>query len=233
MRADTPSGPPIRELVEIDASLRSVLCLGVVGAEGVAVRLDAPDVWAEIDRVASALRTHYGGKTPGEIQHLQPARELYRRTGEDPTKLRPSSEALLRRILRGDALYRINSLVDLCNLCALEFLLPIGLYDMDCISGPVLARLGIDDEGYESLGKGRYTVAGRLALFDTRGPFGSPTNDSKRTAITEETRNCLMVIFGPGNYPTARMDSHAKAAAARLREFASPARVEMVVLGGR
>jgi len=164
---------------------------------------------------------------------LQPARELYRRTGEDPTKLRPSSEALLRRILRGEALYRINSLVDLCNLCALEFLLPIGLYDMDRISGPVMARLGIDDEGYESLGKGTYTVAGRLALFDMHGPFGSPTNDSKRTAITEETRHCLMVIFGPGSYPAIRMDGHAHAAIARLREFAQPARVEKVILGGR
>src|SRR6266849_4101847 len=217
MSEEVPSGPSIQELVEIEASLRRVLCLGIVRAEGVAVRLDAPDVWAEIDRVGSAL----------------PARELYRRTGEDPTKLRPSSEALLRRILRGEALYRINSLVDLCNLCALEFLLPIGLYDMDRISGPVMARLGIDDEGYESLGKGTYTVAGRLALFDMHGPFGSPTNDSKRTAITEDTRHCLMVIFGPGSYPAIRMDGHAHAAIARLREFAQPARVEKVVLGGR
>lgn len=233
MSTEAPRGPPIQELVEIEASLRPVLCLGIVRAEGVAVRLDAPDVWAEIDRVGSALRGHYGGKTPGEMPGLQPARELYRRTGEDPTKLRPSSEALLRRVLRGEALYRINSLVDLCNLCALEFLLPIGLYDMDRVSAPVMARLGIADEGYESLGKGRYTVAGRLALFDMHGPFGSPTNDSKRTAITEETRHCLMVIFGPGNYSAIRMDGHAHAAIARLREFAQPARVEKVVLGGR
>jgi DNA/RNA-binding domain of Phe-tRNA-synthetase-like protein len=233
MSTETPSGPPIQELVEIEASLRRVLCLGIVRAEGVAVRLDAPDVWAEIDRVGSALRAHYGGKTPGEMPGLQPARELYRRTGEDPTKLRPSSEALLRRILRGEALYRINSLVDLCNLCALEFLLPIGLYDMNRISAPVMARLGIDDEAYASLGKGTYTVAGRLALFDMHGPFGSPTNDSKRTAITEETRHCLMVIFGPGSYSAIRMDGHAHAAIARLREFAQPARVEKVILGGR
>jgi DNA/RNA-binding domain of Phe-tRNA-synthetase-like protein len=228
-----PFGPPNPTMVEIDAKLRGHLCLGVVRAEGVAVRAEAPDVWAAMDQVAAALRARYAGKAPAEMVELQPARELYRRTGEDPTKLRPSSEALLRRILRGEALYRINSLVDLCNLCALEFLLPIGLYDADRITGPVLIRLGIQGEGYDSLGKGVYAVTGRLALFDTHGPFGSPTNDSRRTAITEETRRCLMVIFGPGNYAAARMDGHAKAATVRLREFAQPALVKTVVLGGR
>src|SRR5712692_5307237 len=162
MSEEVPSGPSIQELVEIEASLRRVLCLGIVRAEGVAVRLDAPDVWAEIDRVGSALRAHYGGKTPGEMPGLQPARELYRRTGEDPTKLRPSSEALLRRVLRGGALSRINSLVDTCNLCSLEFLLPIGLYDADRILGPVTGRLGVEGEGYDSLGKGFYSVTSRL-----------------------------------------------------------------------
>lgn len=220
-------------MVEIDPGLHGMVCLGVVRAEGVAVRAEAPDVWAEIDHVASGLRARYEGKAPAAIPELQPARELYRRTGEDPTKLRPSSEALLRRILRGEALYRINSLVDTCNLCSLEFLLPIGLYDADCISGPALARLGVQGEGYDSLGKGFYAVAGRLALFDARGPFGSPTNDSRRTAITEDTRRCLMVVFGPGTYAAARMGAHTRAAKLRLLEFAQAAQVETAVIGGQ
>src|SRR2546427_7481342 len=133
-------------MIEIDSGLREVVCLGVVRADGVAVAREAPDVWAEIERLAASLRSRYAGKAPGEIPELQPARELYRRTGEDPTKLRPSSEALLRRVLGGRALYRINSLVDTCNLCSLEFLLPIGLYDADRIEGPVTARLGRSEE---------------------------------------------------------------------------------------
>lgn len=220
-------------MVEIDPGLQGMVCLGVVRAEGVAVRAEAPDVWAEIDRLAGGLRARYEGKAPAEIPELQAARELYRRTGEDPTKLRPSSEALLRRILRGEALYRINSLVDACNLCSLEFLLPIGLYDAARIAGPALARLGVQGEGYDSLGKGFYAVAGRLALYDVHGPFGSPTNDSRRTAITEDTRRCLMVVFGPGTYAAARMDAHTNVAKRRLLEFAQAAQVETVVVGGR
>ena len=222
-----------RRMIEIDSGLREVVCLGVVRADGVAVAREAPDVWAEIERLAASLRTRYTGKAPGEIPELQPARELYRRTGEDPTKLRPSSEALLRRVLGGRALSRINSLVDTCNLCSLEFLLPIGLYDADRIEGPVTARLGVEGQGYDSLGKGFYSVTDRLALFDARGPFGSPTNDSRRTAIDETTRRCVMIIFGPGSYSAARLRAHVQAADARLRAFAQTTRVETAVLGGR
>jgi len=219
-------------MIEVEERLREVVCLGVVRADGVAVRKDAPDVWAEIERLAAGLHARYAGKTPGEIPEVQPARELYRRTGEDPTKLRPSSEALLRRVLRGEVLYRINSLVDTCNLCSLEFLLPIGLYDAERIQGAVTVRLGAHGEGYDSLGKGFYSVTDRLALFDAGGPFGNPTNDSRRTAIVDSTERCLMVIFGPGSYSAARMEAHVQAADARLRAFAHTTRVETAVLGG-
>ncbi len=222
-----------REMLDVSPELHRTVCVGVVRAGGVTVGADAPEVWAVIDRLAAELRERYAGKSPSEIAELQPARDLYRRTGEYPTKLRPSSEALLRRVLRGEALSRINSLVDTCNLCSLEFLLPIGLYDRDRISGPVTLRLGAEGEGYESLGKGYYSVTNRLAVFDGTGPFGSPTNDSRRTAITERTRDCLMIVFGPGSYPTGRMAAHVNAATSRLRQFAQAAHVETAVIGGQ
>src|SRR2546430_9039185 len=195
-------------MIEVEERLREVVCLGVVRADGVAVRKDAPDVWVEIERLAAGLRTRYAGKTPGEIPEVQPARDLYRRTGEDPTKLRQSSEALLRRVLRGEALYRINSLVDTYNLCSLEFLLPIGLYDADRIQGTVTVRLGAQGEGYDSLGKGLYSVTDRLAPFDSAGSVGSPTNYSPRTAVGPATPRRLLVILWPGSSSDARTTLH-------------------------
>lgn len=125
----TGVGPDIQAksvpVIRLDPQLAARVRLGVIRANSVVVRADAA-VWPEVERVAGDYRRRFAGKTPSDIPDLQPARELYRRTGEDPTKLRPSSEALLRRVLRGDSLYRINSLVDTCNLCSLEFLLPIG-----------------------------------------------------------------------------------------------------------
>jgi DNA/RNA-binding domain of Phe-tRNA-synthetase-like protein len=207
--------------IQLDPALAGRVALAVVFGDGIFVRPHHPGVWEEVDRVATGYRARFAGKPPGEIVELRPARELYRRTGVDPTKLRPSSEALLRRVLRGEALYRINSLVDTCNLCSLEFLLPIGLYDREAIHGAVTARLGRPGESYESLGKGAYAVGGRLALFDEDGPFGSPTNDSRRTAITEATTACMLVIFAPTSYPRARLVHHAEQMEGRLRAFAA------------
>lgn len=209
-------------VLRLDPAITDRVRTAVLSADGIVVRSEDPQVWEEVGRVAAAYRARWAGKAPGEIPELQPARELYRRTGEDPTKLRPSSEALLRRILRGEGLYRINSLVDTCNLCSLEFLLPIGLYDRGHLRGEVTARLGRAGESYESLGKGIYAVEGRLALFDEDGPFGSPTNDSRRTAITEATTACLMVIFAPASYAPAHLAAHAEHAAGCLRSFAAP-----------
>ncbi len=219
-------------MIHLEPTLADRVALGVVRAEEVVVRREAADVWAETDRVAAEYRRRLAGKAPGEIAELQPARELYRRTGEDPTKLRPSSEALLRRVLRGESLYRINALVDTCNLCSLEFLLPVGLYDLDQVVGEVTARLGIAGEAYESLGKGVYSVEGRLALFDASGPFGSPTNDSRRTAISVATRRCLLVVFVPALYPATRLKAHADHVSARLVQFVQASGITTAVIAG-
>ncbi len=124
-------------------------------------------------------------------------RAMYRRVGIDPTKTRPSSEALLRRVRKGDALPRINSLVDIVNWCSLESQLPFGLYDRAHIRGPVSLRLGRDGEEYAGIRKDVVHVAGRLILADDEGPFGNPTSDSARTMVTSATTSALIVIFAP------------------------------------
>ena len=80
---------------------------------------------------------------------------MYKRVGLDPTKRRPSSEALLRRVRKGDPLPRINSMVDVCNWCSLEFQLPYGLYDAAQIEGDVVLRLGREGESYPGHPQGR------------------------------------------------------------------------------
>ena len=124
-------------------------------------------------------------------------RTMYKQVGIDPTKTRPSSEALLRRVRKGDELPRINSLVDVINWCSLETQLPFGLYDMDRIQGDVTLRLGSDGEEYAGIRKDTVHVAGRLTLADDAGPFGNPTSDSARTMVTTVTTKALVVIFCP------------------------------------
>ncbi len=150
----------------------------------------------------------HAGRPPGEIEGLAPARRLYRAFGIDPTSTRPSSEALLRRILQGKPFPSINAAVDICNLCSTTFLLPIGLYDAAKIEGKVTLRQGEPGESYPGIRKDSVNVAGRPVLVDDVGPFGNPTSDSLRTCVTEATGSLFMVIFAPANYAPAALDAH-------------------------
>jgi len=124
-------------------------------------------------------------------------RALFLRLDIDPTKTRPSSEALLRRVLQGKGLPKVNPVVDVCNLCSLEDQLPLGLYDREAVRGTVQVRVGLEGEGYPGIRKQRVNLHGRLLLADDDGPFGAPTSDSVRTSVTSRTRQVLVVVFCP------------------------------------
>ena len=163
---------------------------------------------AEIAALTARLLASHAGRSPGEIAGLAPARRFYRAFGIDPTSTRPSSEALLRRILQGKPFPSVNSAVEICNLCSASFLLPIGLYDAAKIGGEVTLRQGEPGESYPGIRKDSVNVAGRPVLVDVDGPFGNPTSDSLRTCVTENTVSLFMVIFAPADYAPAALHAH-------------------------
>lgn len=134
----------------------------------------------------------------GDTGAVDRARELYRRFGLDPTRVRPSSEALLRRLKKGEPLPRVNSLVDVANALSVQLQVPVGLYDLDKVKGDELViRLGADGEGYTGIGKERVNVAGRICVADAEGPCGNPSADSARTRITTDTERAAWLYFLP------------------------------------
>lgn len=203
----------------IDPQVADHVRVGVIEARNLLVRPHDADLRAELEAIGRALRERHAGLEPAQIEGLRPARDLYRRLGVDPTRLRPSSEALLRRVLRDEDLPAINTLVDVSNLCSLEFLLPIGLHDLDAVRGTLTLRRGRTLEGYEAIGKAYHSVEGRLVLADDVGPCGSPTSDSQRTMISASSVRCLMVIYAPRTYLADRMAEQARLAAARIQRF--------------
>ena len=116
--------------------------------------------------------------------------------GIDPTKTRPSNEALLRRVRR--ATRPANQLGGRHrDWCSLEFQLPYGLYDASKISGPVMVRLGAEGESYPGIRKDDVNVAGRIVVADDIGAFGNPTSDSARTMVTPSSTELLIVVYAP------------------------------------
>ncbi len=147
-------------------------------------------------------------------------RTMYKRVGIDPTKTRPSNEALLRRVRKGDAIPRINSLVDIINWCSLEFQLPYGLYDLSKISGPVTMRLGVDGESYAGIRKDDVNVSGRITIADSVGAFGNPTSDSARTMVTPATTEALVMVYAPAEIDRQQIARVLDVTASRIADIA-------------
>ena len=149
------------------------------------------DFELEVKRATQAARS-------GDVPPLDRARELYRQFGTDPTRMRPSSEALLRRIKKGESLPRINSLVDVANALSVQLQVPVGLYDLAKVQSEDLTlRLGRGGESYEGIGKDRVNVADRICVADAEGPCGNPSADSARTMITTSTERAAWIYFLP------------------------------------
>src|SRR6185295_17599156 len=153
-----------------------------------------------------SLRERYGDGRSAEVPGAADARTLYKDLGLDPTKTRPSNEALLRRVLKGEALYRVNPLVDALNLCSLRAQLPFGLYDLAHVAPPVELRRGRAGESYEGIRKGAVNVEGRPTLVDVQGAFGNPTSDSLRTCVRPETGAVLVTVYAPAHAATPRLE---------------------------
>ena len=204
--------------------------VGLLVLEGVTVRASDPALDAEVDRTCASFRERYGEGKSSEVPGAADARTLYKALGIDPTKTRPSNEALLRRALKGETLYRINTLVDALNLVSLREQLPFGLYDLGRVKPPVVLRKGGAGEGYEGIRKGLVNVEARPVLVDAEGPFGNPTSDSARTMITLEARNALVVAYAPAGYSLARLNAVLETTAETLTRFCGGARADARIL---
>jgi DNA/RNA-binding domain of Phe-tRNA-synthetase-like protein len=216
--------PPIH----VAPDVASIVALGVLVVEGVTVRERDPALDEPLAAAETLIRT--GGVPETD---LSATRAMYRRFGIDPTKVRPSSEALLRRIRKGEPLPRINTLVDVCNWCSAEFQLSYGLYDFDRIDGAIELRRGRAEEEYPGIRKEVVHAAGRPVLTDRLGPFGNPTSDSARTMVTASTARGLVVVYAPLELATRKLPPVLDVTAARITTFAGGREVARHIVVGK
>jgi DNA/RNA-binding domain of Phe-tRNA-synthetase-like protein len=129
-----------------------------------------------------------------EAPAILATRAGYKALGKDPARYRGSAEALLRRLIAGKGLPRINSVVDVINFVSVESRLPIGLYDLDQVEGAIEFRAGRAGETYKGIGKYDLNLEGLPLFADAKGPHGSATSDSERTMVNERTKRVLAII---------------------------------------
>jgi DNA/RNA-binding domain of Phe-tRNA-synthetase-like protein len=206
--------------VEIKIALPGVK-LGIVVADGANVVRVHPGLAKLMDEVCARKRAEFTVESLAEAEPVRAVRAMFREWGMDPSKYRPSSEALLRRVVQGKSLYRVSNVVDNGNLGSLEMGWPYGCYDCSKINPPVAFRHGSRGEKYEGIGKQTWHLEGRPVLADPAGPFGSPISDSTRSMITESAKEIMIVIYAPARVADTSLNLAMTRLKERLTQFAS------------
>lgn len=155
-----------------------------------------PGLWQEIDAYCYRFSATHTIKDINQRPAIRATRQVYKKLGKDPNRYRPSAEALCRRILKGQELYQIDTLVDLINLVSLQTGYSIGGFDEALIKGDLVLGVGEAGEQFEAIGRGLLNIEGLPVYRDEIGGIGTPTSDEERTKITPATTRLLMLING-------------------------------------
>lgn len=171
------------------------LVLGWIYAE-VENTTSSEGLWEAIIKFEESLRRDVEISEVNKRPAIFATRQAYKKCGKDPNRYRPAAEALNRRILKGQDLYRVSTLVDITNLVSMKSGFSIGGFDADKVSGDLLYGIGKENEPYQGIGKGTLNIAGLPILRDELGGVGTPTSDNVRTMLSMETKRMFFNVNG-------------------------------------
>jgi DNA/RNA-binding domain of Phe-tRNA-synthetase-like protein len=155
-----------------------------------------PELWTLVGKASTEIAGTMDAEKIRQVEGIRLGKAAYRRLGKDPNRYRLSAEALMRRIVKGQDLYTINTCVDVLNLVSLRTGVTIGGFDRDLVQYPVELGIGRFQEEFEAIGRGNLNVESLPVYRDRSGTIGNPTSDCTRTQITVDTKNILMLITG-------------------------------------
>ena len=183
----------------VSDEIKSV-CPSFVGAGVIADVVNAgrsDELWNEIKCWGDKYKAEYTTETIKSIPSIEATRKVYRACGKDPSRYRPSGEALIRRMLHDLKLYQIDNLVDLINLASIAYGYSIGGFDANKFEGDTLTLgVGKENEPYEGIGRGLINIQGLPVYRDNLGGVGTPTSDNERTKIEINTKKILVIVNG-------------------------------------
>ena len=199
------------------------VCPAFVGAAVEAQVVNTPyskELWDEIHALEDRFRQELTTESLKDLPSIAATRRVYKACGKDPSRYRPASEQLIRRMLQGKELYQIDTLVDLINLASIAYGYSIGGFDADkFVSDTLTLGVGREGEPYEGIGRGMLNIAGLPVYRDAEGGVGTPTSDHERTKMTMATTHLRVLINGyDGN--EQRVTDNARFIQELLRKYA-------------
>lgn len=194
------------------------IALGCIEVE-VKVEAGEEELWRKINLKCEEIQDELSPEEILKIPNIDSSRRAYKIIGKDPSRYRLSSESLLKRIVKGMGLYKVNNVVDINNLISLTSCYSVGTYDLEKIKGIINFVIGEAGETYEGIGRGAINLEKLPVFQDDLGNFGSSTSDSERAMITEETKHILMnIISFDGD---KELEKHMNYAMELLKEYAN------------
>ncbi|WP_294403504.1 B3/4 domain-containing protein [uncultured Clostridium sp.] len=201
--------------------------MGLIKAE-VKVSSSCETLLSEIDEYSTVLNNELKLEELSSYTEIKDGREVYKKLGKSPSKYRLSSEALIRRILQGKGLYRVNNIVDINNLISIKSKFPVGSYDIGNIKGDVLLCRAGDGKKYKGIGKEILNIEHLPVLVDNEGPFGSPTSDSERAMVKETSKEIVMCIYCFSNEDN--LNDYLNEARELLEKYADGSNFEVMIV---
>ena len=170
--------------------------------QGVMVERQNPELESFKMKLIEKVRERYDLESLRDQPTFRAYRDFFWRIGIDPTKNRPAAEALIRRIVGGKPLPRINTLVDAYNLASIQTEVALAAFDADRLNGSLLMRYARRDEEFLGIGmrKSINLKGGEIVVSDGEKLVAIyPYRDAENTKVTTATRNCLLLVCGvPG-----------------------------------
>ncbi|MEB3779550.1 MAG: hypothetical protein GSR85_04890 [Desulfurococcales archaeon] len=197
-------------IIHIDSTLKNKgisLAYGLVSE--IEVKPSPVIINKKLSQVEESIRREFKSSDAlSQHPYVKSYRKLLWAFNIDPTKTRPSSEALARRVIRGKPIPRINNIVDIGNLVSLETLIPIGLYDYDRINPPLTLTTAKGSEEFEPIGGRKIKLKqGTPIIKDSTGKVVHvyPHRDSIHSMVTESTKTLLVIAAGAPGIPVKNL----------------------------
>ena len=188
------------------------------------------ELWNKINEVINEISTNMTLDDIGNEKNIKDSRDLYKKIGKDPHRYRISSEALIRRIIQGKGLYKVNNIVDANNLISITSKFSVGSYDVDKLGNNLIFRIGKTGESYKGIGKDIINIEKLPVFADEAGPYGSPTSDSEKAMITADTKKILTVLISFSG--KSDLEKHMKDAVSILQDYIGAKDIETCICRG-
>lgn len=194
------------------------------------VEKGSKELWNEISNHIKDIEKNMTLDDISKEKNISDSRELYKRIGKDPYRYRISSEALIRRILQGKGLYKINNVVDANNLISIISKLSVGSYDIDRLGQELTFRIGKKGESYKGIGKDIINTENLPVFSDEFGAYGSPTSDSEKAMINSDSKNILTVLIAFSD--DANLEHYMKKAVEILENYVGAKNIDTYISKG-